>query len=597
MKLEKRVRTTAKSSNASIFELLEIKKSSDAGAFQFGSLSVKQCEMDTPVISVLLPVFNGELHLSEAVASLKAQSETCFEVILLDDASTDSTLELCHSYAQSDSRFRVVTHSTNEGLVAMLNHGIALAQGEFVARMDHDDVSLSERFKLQLDYLQAHSELDMVGCFVETFGDAAQERVVEYPRSVGETLFEMFFACCVAHPSVMIRRAALQRLDCGENIYQSEFKHSEDYALWLRMIQADLRMSNIPQVLLRYRQHSNSISSRHAAVQHSAKRTLISRALKECGCDIGDAVECWIDPQQQHSIEHFQRVTDCLQKLVQHLKHRFASNAVQLQEAYERRLGLVAAAALAQHSISAMSIWRLWLNTKPADLSAILGALQAPAPARPKARKETQANKLCVIVFSKDRSFQLRECLRCLHLFLHCTFEVHVIYTVSSEFASSYDQIRADFSSVTFHSESDQNFSRSLSSIVDSTRAPWLMFMVDDALLYADVDFTQIESAFSRNKLIGFYLRMNEALRHCQPAGKDMDVPKFVRDDNVLVWNRLDGELDWNYPFDVSGTIYTTTRVRATLKSIEEQFGEEGTCVHVACFNLRSAFAAEQTRS
>ena len=220
-----------------------------------------------PRVSVVLPVYNGEPFLADALESILAQSFRDFELIAIDDGSRDASGEILDRLAARDDRVRVV-HQTNAGIVAALNRGLALARGELIARMDADDLAHPERFARQVVFLDAHAEIAVVGCAV-TLIDRVGNRIrdVEYP--LASEAVAAFLACGspLAHPAVMMRRAAV--LAAGG--YREAYLHAEDYDLWLRMAER-YRIANLPDRLLRYRQHATEQSLVHSVEQRLATR-------------------------------------------------------------------------------------------------------------------------------------------------------------------------------------------------------------------------------------------------------------------------------------------------------------------------------------
>jgi glycosyltransferase involved in cell wall biosynthesis len=219
-----------------------------------------------PAVSVVLPVYNSEPYLAEALDSILRQTFDDFELIAVYDASIDNSRSRLEDAARRDARVSVVD-GPGRGLVDALNLGLARARGEFIARMDADDVSQSTRFARQVEYLRANPQIAVVGSAI-TLIDAAGKvmREIEYPLTPVEVArFLIETGSALAHPAVMARRDAM--LSVGG--YRSLFQHAEDYDLWLRL--AELHsLANLPERLLRYRHHDTKGSLRHAAAQQLA---------------------------------------------------------------------------------------------------------------------------------------------------------------------------------------------------------------------------------------------------------------------------------------------------------------------------------------
>jgi GT2 family glycosyltransferase len=215
-----------------------------------------------PRVSVVLPVYNGEPFLAAAVESILAQTLPDFELIAVDDGSTDTSALTLERLARGDPRLLVVSQP-NAGIVAALNRGLALARGEFVARMDADDVACPERFAKQIAFLDAHPEVAVVGAAV-TLIDANGKpiRDMRYPESPQAVAEFLRTASALAHPAVMMRKEAV----IAAGSYRPAYRHAEDYDLWLRLVERH-KLANLPDRLLLYRQHGAKLSFSRAAEQ------------------------------------------------------------------------------------------------------------------------------------------------------------------------------------------------------------------------------------------------------------------------------------------------------------------------------------------
>jgi len=214
-----------------------------------------------PLVSVVLAVHDGEAYLAAAIESVLGQTYSNLELIVVDDGSRDASAALAASY--TDRRVRVVRNERNLGLVASLNRGIELAGGEFIARMDADDVAAPQRLELQVRRMTGDPGLAVLGTDI-TYADATGN-VVGRPRSLpsGPALvrWRLLRGTCLYHPTVMVRRAAL-----GGERYSARHIHAEDYDLWLRLSRHH-RLDNLPQSLLLHRRHGQSVSARHLETQ------------------------------------------------------------------------------------------------------------------------------------------------------------------------------------------------------------------------------------------------------------------------------------------------------------------------------------------
>lgn len=233
----------------------------------------------TARVSVLMPVYNAGRYLPEAVESILGQTFGDFVLYLLNDGSTDGSLEVLRGYEAKDARVRVVSHE-NRGLIATLNDGIALTDTEYIARMDSDDVALPERFAEQVAYLDAHPECVAVGCFVELIDSEGMPLcTIEYPRTHAEVIQSQrarINSSVIAHPTAMIRKSAVDRV----HGYSPDFPDAEDIDFFLRLGETG-ELGNVPLVLLKYRQHVQSIGYSKRRQQwlssHAAAKAAIAR--------------------------------------------------------------------------------------------------------------------------------------------------------------------------------------------------------------------------------------------------------------------------------------------------------------------------------
>ena len=216
-----------------------------------------------PAISVILPVYNAEAYVREAVESILAQSFTDFELIAINDGSTDDSGAILRKLAARDTRIVLVERS-NDGLVSALNKGLEIARADLIARMDADDMSMPERFALQHARMVQEPELVVLGSFIRVMDKAGNIICLgEYPLTPKETARFLEQGCPVAHPAVMMRRGAVLKIGG----YRKAFWPAEDYDLWLRMSDLGYAIANLPQPLLNYRWHGANVSEVHWKAQ------------------------------------------------------------------------------------------------------------------------------------------------------------------------------------------------------------------------------------------------------------------------------------------------------------------------------------------
>lgn len=213
-------------------------------------------------ISVLLSAFNAAETIEVALDSILDQTHREFELVVIDDGSSDGTGNIIDAVAAKDDRVRAV-HQENAGLVVSLNRGLELCRHEFVARMDADDRAWPERLELQGAYLAANPHVVAVGSQTRIIdGTGRPLRQGWYPTDPSAAKASLKTASPFAHPAVMMRRSAATSVGG----YRAAFVHAEDYDLWLRLGELG-DLVNLPQVLLDYRVHGNNTSTRHAMEQ------------------------------------------------------------------------------------------------------------------------------------------------------------------------------------------------------------------------------------------------------------------------------------------------------------------------------------------
>jgi len=206
---------------------------------------------NSPLISVILPVYNAGRYVGQAIESILGQTLGDFELIVINDGSTDSSSDVIKRYAAEDHRVVLVSRE-NRGLVATLNEGIDLARGQWIARMDADDIALPNRFERQMAHL-LQTGADLCGGAVRCFGN--RKVVWRYPMSHEGCEVHLLFDVPFAHPTVIGRKELFATLK-----YDPAFEATEDYDLWQRAWAAGYRMVNVPDVVLRYRVHGGQVS-------------------------------------------------------------------------------------------------------------------------------------------------------------------------------------------------------------------------------------------------------------------------------------------------------------------------------------------------
>ncbi|HEY9195650.1 MAG TPA: glycosyltransferase family 2 protein [Mucilaginibacter sp.] len=230
--------------------------------------------MSEPLVSIIMPVYNCASFLGDAIQSMLNQTFGDFELIIIDDASTDATVNIINSYR--DQRITLVKKESNTGLIASLNIGLTAARGEYIARMDGDDISHPQRLEKQVSFMEANTHVVLCGSWYQLAGT---NQVVELPVSHEAIKIALLDYCSFAHPTVMLRR----QFFIDNNLqYDNAFVAAEDYELWTRVIRIGTT-ANIPEPLLYYRRHDNQVTAtnqpRQVANSNLCREKMLSYAL------------------------------------------------------------------------------------------------------------------------------------------------------------------------------------------------------------------------------------------------------------------------------------------------------------------------------
>ena len=259
-----------------------------------------------PMVSVIMPVYNAQQYLREAIDSILNQTFGDFEFIIFDDGSTDESLKIIQSYR--DSRIRVVSGKGNRKLVPPLNDAIQMAKGKYLARMDSDDISLANRFQEQVTFMEKNPNIDVCGTFFRTIGGRVNLSKA-YPVLDPKIKLAMLFYCPLAHPTVMMRRSTMIN-KCF--FYDEQFLYAEDYDLWSRMAASGCTFHNIPEVLLRYRVGHLHIFSEHGGRQQQLTHQILARNLVDFGLPAKEVQPLLHDTYTLEHLKEAVRVFDML---------------------------------------------------------------------------------------------------------------------------------------------------------------------------------------------------------------------------------------------------------------------------------------------
>lgn len=239
-----------------------------------------------PLISVVMPVYNAGDYLVDALASIVEQSHRDWEMICVDDGSSDRSGAILDWFAQQDERIQVV-HQANAGIVAALSLGCGLAKAPLICRMDSDDIALPERLNLQAEYLRLHPTCAVVGGAILEMDQEGDPLVTSRLPGRHEEIVDGLLQRRTGHfhPTTMFRAEAFEAVGG----YRKQYEWVEDHDLWLRMAHRG-RLANLRDIVLCYRQHASSICWRHCSKQRELMNELLREAYRVRGRDVPEQV-------------------------------------------------------------------------------------------------------------------------------------------------------------------------------------------------------------------------------------------------------------------------------------------------------------------
>jgi glycosyltransferase involved in cell wall biosynthesis len=229
----------------------------------------------SPLVSVVMPAFNSEKWIGEAVDSILSQTLRDLELIVVDDASTDSTAEVV--LGVQDSRIKLIRSERNAGSATARNRAIEAARGEFVALMDSDDVALPHWLERQVDFLKRNPDCGLRGAWVSAFG--ARDGIWSPYEHHNHIKADLLFRCGMNQNTVVFRREPMNKLNLK---YNAEFDIVQDYELWTRCID-HLKFSNSQEVLVKYRIHENNVSVRKKDKSLTIAQRIRQRQINKIG--------------------------------------------------------------------------------------------------------------------------------------------------------------------------------------------------------------------------------------------------------------------------------------------------------------------------
>ncbi|PXV64127.1 glycosyl transferase family 2 [Dysgonomonas alginatilytica] len=217
-------------------------------------------------VSVLMPAYNAAEYIGEAIDSILEQTFKNFEFLIIDDGSTDSTADIIEQF--NDTRIKLIRNEGNKGLIYSLNYGLDIAQGKYIARMDADDIAFNTRLEKQVEFLENNPDISILGTAFVFMGTSYE---IHHPNYNDEIRIKLLDDVVFAHPTVMMRRDVINL----NNIrYNADYTYIEDYRFWVEAAIKNVKMANLEEVLLQYRQHPNQVTSQRAQEQLETKQRI-----------------------------------------------------------------------------------------------------------------------------------------------------------------------------------------------------------------------------------------------------------------------------------------------------------------------------------
>jgi glycosyltransferase involved in cell wall biosynthesis len=300
------------------------------------NMSLRKEEMKLPKVTALISAYNSSGYIQAAVQSILDQTFKDFELIIIDDGSTDDTLAQLGQF--TDPRIRLVIHPHNQGLIRSLNEGIEMATGEYIARMDADDIAVLDRFEHQVAFLDANPRIGVLGGLMKWLHN--HELIPKPVTHHGIRCWQMFYTS-LCHPTIMMRTQILH--DHGIR-YDEQFPHAEDYELWDRMGQVT-QLANLPQCVHYYRAHEGQVSRQYAILQQESAKKVHYNQLRNMGIMPTDE-EYAIHMQLGHfqvpvyNFEAYHKAIDWVSKLILNNHYAQFYDGKQLESVLTRCLTL-----------------------------------------------------------------------------------------------------------------------------------------------------------------------------------------------------------------------------------------------------------------
>ena len=246
-------------------------------------------------VTILLPAYNAALYLRDSLDSIMRQAFKDFDVLLIDDGSMDDTSKIAIEYSNIDRRIKYSKNEKNIGLIKTLNKGLSLAKGEYIVRMDADDIMFDDRLYKQVKYMDSNPECFVCGGQMEYIGGLTGMAPI-LPQKYEDLLYLSLINCPLYHPTTIIRNSAIKQFGLK---YNDSYKHAEDYKFWSDIIFSHPNsIANIKDVVLFYRISNNQITAKYSdeqdLISKIVRRENVQHVLVPYGIKLPEVVNCEI---------------------------------------------------------------------------------------------------------------------------------------------------------------------------------------------------------------------------------------------------------------------------------------------------------------
>lgn len=247
-------------------------------------------------VSVIIPVYNAEKYLTSCIESILEQTYHNYEVIIINDGSTDNSADIINFYKKKYPSIFKIKHRENKGIVATLNELLDMVTGEYIARMDADDIAAPERLRMQVELMDSERDIVCCGTYIYIFkSDININRLIRLPKENKACKTWLLLGSCFAHPTVMMRANIIKE---NNLYYSSNFEYAEDYEFWSR-ISSYGKLCNINKPLLYYRSHQNQISTTKINIQKRMHSSIAVSNLAKSGIKIKkDILNIFLFPER-----------------------------------------------------------------------------------------------------------------------------------------------------------------------------------------------------------------------------------------------------------------------------------------------------------